>query len=278
MKINEFLRNRKTMIVIVCVGLVAVMLVIHSIITNSILSADSGDDFIPNSNINPRYNEIMKKGSDALTQDTSSMAESTVSTAASESKSDATGTASTAPSTATTKPTKSAGIPAVTAAPGQTVPYATAVPPASPADYSEQWNKGYLLAIDNPDTSYVCAKVTLSDEDRDLLERLCYGEFGSGGFLGASLIAQCVKDAMCFEGYSPVAEVISGNRYDGSTDEGTSDECRQAVRYIFDENHDAVQHRILYMYNPYMVQSTFHESQNFILSYSGVRFFDRWAA
>ena len=38
----------------------------------------------------------------------------------------------------------------------------------------------------------------------------------------------------------------------------------------------AVQHRMLYMYNPYMVKSAFHESQNFILSYQGVRFFDRF--
>ena len=118
--------------------------------------------------------------------------------------------------------------------------------------------------------------MTLTDEDRDLVERLCYGELGSGGFLGACLIAQCVKDSMCFEGYSSVADVISGNKYDGSVESGTSDECRQAVRYIFDENHDAVQHRILYMYNREMVESDFHESQNFVLSYEGVRFFDRW--
>ena len=66
------------------------------------------------------------------------------------------------------------------------------------------------------------------------------------------------------------------HHYDGSVDIAPNEECRQAVRYIFDENHDAVQHRVLYMYNPYLVQSSFHESQNFILSYAGVRFFDRW--
>ncbi|MBQ2570182.1 MAG: hypothetical protein II573_07290 [Ruminococcus sp.] len=124
--------------------------------------------------------------------------------------------------------------------------------------------------------SYACAKVTLTDEDRNLAERICMGEFGTGGFIGAALIAQCVKDAMCFEGYTSVADVISGNHYDGSVDIAPNEACRQAVRYIFDENHDAVQHRILYMYNPYLVQSSFHESQNFILSYAGVRFFDRW--
>lgn len=154
--------------------------------------------------------------------------------------------------------------------------YATAVVPNTPADYGAQWNAGYLLAIDNPDTTYKCPKVTLSKEDRELLERLCYGEFGSGGFIGAALVAQCVKDAMCFEGYESVKEVISACRYDGSTKKGTNAACKQAIKYVFDENHDAIQHKILYMYNPMVVSSQFHESQNYIMTYQDVRFFDKW--
>ena len=72
------------------------------------------------------------------------------------------------------------------------------------------------------------------------------------------------------------AAMIDGCHYTGRTDIGTNEACKQAVRYIFDENHDAVQHRIMYMYNPYIVQSAFHESQNYILTYQDVRFFDRW--
>lgn len=163
-----------------------------------------------------------------------------------------------------------------TATTERSVPFATAAVPDHPADYQAQWDAGYLLAIDNPDTSYSTSTVTLTDADRDLLERLCMGEFGSGGFIGAALIAQAVKDAMCSDGYSSVAAVIKYCRYDGSTSMGTNDACRQAVRYIFDDNHAAVQHRLLYMYNPYICTSSFHESQRFILSYQGVRFFDRW--
>lgn len=157
-----------------------------------------------------------------------------------------------------------------------TVPFATAIPPKEPVDYQAQWDAGYLVAIDNPDKIYECYKVTLTDKDRDLLERLCMGEFGSGGFIGAALIAQAVKDAMCFDGYPTVESVIKNCHYTGSTKIGTNDNCRRAVQYIFDENKDAVQHRIMYMYNPNMVQSAFHESQNYILTYQSVRFFDRW--
>lgn len=157
-----------------------------------------------------------------------------------------------------------------------TIPFATAIPPRVPADYNAQWSAGYLVAIDNPDTTYECAQVTLCDADRELLERLCMGEFGTGGFIGASLIAQAVKNAICFDGYTSVQAVIDNCRYTGRTDLEPNDECKQAVKYIFDDNHDAVQHRIMYMYNPALVQSAFHESQNYILTYQGVRFFDRW--
>ncbi len=157
-----------------------------------------------------------------------------------------------------------------------TVVFATAIPVDNPASHQEQWDAGYLVAIDNPDTIYECSQVTLSDSDRDLLERLCYGEFGSGGFVGACLIAQSVKDAMCFDGYESVQAVIDNYHYTGSTTSGKNEDCVNAVKYIFDENHDAVQHRLLYMYNPDLVQSAFHESQNYILTYGGVRFFDRW--
>ena len=253
MKINAFFKEKKNIIMVVCVLLVAVLLLVHTIITNNILRSNT-NELQSTSNVNPRVNQIKEDGAAALADTTADMSGNTVSTAAPE-----------------TKPATTA-----TTAPHATVQYATAVKPDSPADYKTQWDLGYLLALDNPDTSYQCAKVTLTDEDRDLLERLCYGEFGTGGFIGACLIAQCVKDAMCFDGIGSVADVIRDYHYDGSTEMGTSEECRQAVRYIFDDNRDAVQHRLMYMYNPYMVQSDFHESNNFILSYAGVRFFDRW--
>lgn len=221
------------------------------------------------SNINPKYSDFF--GEDA----TATSSENITSTAAETTKSKIDSAKSKTAST-TAQPTTSPQTSTQPTTEAVTIPFATAIPPKAPADYKAQWDQGYLIAIDNPDTTYACARVTLTDDDRDLLERLCMGEFGSGGFIGAALIAQAVKDAMCFDGYTNVADVIKYCHYDGSTKMGTTDACRQAVKYIFDDNCDAVQHRIMYMYNPYMVSSAFHESQNFILSYQGIRFFDRW--
>lgn len=273
MNIKNVLLRHKNTVVVVCVLLIAALLLACSLIAHNSTPAASDDEPQADSNINPNYREIMENGANALPPGTETMADNTITTSTPAAKTETTAPSGSVPAT-TVKPT--AGSTTVAPTHRQSVQYATAVRPATQADYSEQWDLGYLVAIDNPDKTYACAKVTLTDEDRDLLERLCMGEFGSGGFIGASLIAQAVKDAMCFDGFTSVADVITECHYTGDTDIGTNDECRQAVRYIFDENHDAVQHRILYMYNPSMVDSDFHESQNFILSYGGVRFFDRW--
>lgn len=270
--IHNFLKRHMRSLLFVCTFILAITLVLYTVLAGGVLSAGENAkeiEAVAASNINPKYSELFGEGSTGLSSEntTSAAAETTKSKEESATSKTALTTAqpTTAPQTSTQPITEAV-----------TIPFATAIPPKTPADYNAQWEQGYLIAIDNPDTTYACSRVTLTDEDRDLLERLCMGEFGSGGFIGAALIAQAVKDAMCFDGYTNVADVIKYCRYDGSTKMGTNDACRQAVKYIFDDNCDAVQHRIMYMYNPYMVSSAFHESQNFILSYQGIRFFDRW--
>lgn len=152
--------------------------------------------------------------------------------------------------------------------------YATA-PTQANVSYSAQWNAGYLVAIDNPDSSYHPSHIELSDKDRDLLERLCYGEFGDGGFTGAALIAQAVRDAMATYGISSVRQVINQFSYDGRTDHPGDKTIKDAVTYIFDMDKAAVKHRIIYMYDTAYVDSEFHETQNYVCTFKTTRFFDK---
>lgn len=237
---------------------VTVLIVIQTVFSGSVLTAGESEKTAQAMNVNPNVAQLMASP-DSIEITTTEPVETTKPTVTKK-KTEAT----------TAQPTTQ---PTIAKA---TVAFATAIPAQTPADYNAQWNAGYLVAIDNPDTTYKCGQVTLCEADRDLLERLCMGEFGSGGFVGASLIAQAVKNAMCFDGYTSVQSVIEQCRYTGRTDIEPNADCIRAVEYIFDENHDAVQHRIMYMYNPQLVQSTFHESQNYILTYRNVRFFDRW--
>lgn len=155
--------------------------------------------------------------------------------------------------------------------------FATAPKVEDKASHSAQWDAGYLVAIDGPDTSYGCGHIELSDKDRDLLEKLCMGELGSGGFTGAALIAQAVKNAMYYDGYTNVQSVIDDYHYSGKLTTPTQ-RVKDAVIYVFDMDKDAIQHRILYMYNPKLMDekfSEFHEGLHYICTYQNVRFFDR---
>ena len=131
-------------------------------------------------------------------------------------------------------------------------------------------NSKYLLNIDNPDYNYIPKSFNLSESEKYDIACVVMGEFGGGGFTGCALIAQAIRDAMQTYGYSANDALVNMGYYgyNGSPNYDSYD----AIDYIFSGN-AAVQHRILYMNNTY---SAWHESQNFICEYQGVRFFDAW--
>lgn len=109
------------------------------------------------------------------------------------------------------------------------------------------------------------------------IERIVTGEFG-GSYVGSCLIAQSIKCAIVYDGYTSVSAVIKGMGYVGST-ANRSQNAVNAVKYIFDDNNLAVRHRLFYMCTKDYYDSTpgnFHSTQSFILQYENVLFFDRW--
>ena len=213
---KNFFTKRLNAVLSVALVIISIFVVFQTAFASTLNAGESEQKTQEISNVNPNLAEIMEEDGIELTttQPTTEKTEATKPTKKKTSKKQTT----TSPST--TAPTEA------------TVQFATAIPPKVKADYNAQWNAGYLVAIDNPDPTYKCGQVTLCDEDRDLLERLCMGEFGSGGFVGAALIAQAVKNAMCFDGYTSVAQVIEECKYTGRTDVGTNEACKQAVRYF----------------------------------------------
>lgn len=133
-----------------------------------------------------------------------------------------------------------------------------------------------LLSIGDVDTSYSGHVVKLTDSDRDLLEHLVMGEAGGEGYIGASLVAQCIRDAIVYKGYNSVAEVRTAMAYSGDITKTPNQDVLNAVHFIFDQGGYAVQHKLLYFYAPKLCTSPFHESQQFITEYGGHRFFSTW--
>jgi glucan-binding YG repeat protein len=113
--------------------------------------------------------------------------------------------------------------------------------------------------------------LSLSSYDRAKLERLVMGEAGSTGYYGASLVAQCIRDAMVRSNTTSIDEIISDYGYYGSTATEPNSAVKEAVSFIFDQGGSAVNHRIIVFY---IGHSAWHETQNFVTEYCGMRFFD----
>lgn len=144
-------------------------------------------------------------------------------------------------------------------------------PAAAPASSEGQ---GGLYDIADPDPNYSYKVVKVTGSDRDLLERLVMGEAGDQGYIGAAMVAQCIKDAMTYQGYKTVAEVRSKMKYSGSVSRKPNSDVIKAVAYIFDEGGYAVQHPMLYFYySRNGIKKGFHETQEFVVQYKDHRFF-----
>ena len=136
---------------------------------------------------------------------------------------------------------------------------------------------GYLMDIDNPDPNYTPYAISLSDSDRDKIERVIMRESGYCGYTAMALVAQCMRDAFIRSGATSADAVISGYGYSGSMSMTPSSTCKEVVSYIFDQGGSAVQHRILFYYASDYCSSSWHESQNYICSAGYEKFFDAWS-
>lgn len=141
------------------------------------------------------------------------------------------------------------------------------------SEYTKSLQGTALLDIANPDTDYCGKSVSLTADDRDLLERLVMGEAGDQGFEGAALVAQCIRDTMVYKGISTVAEVRKIYKYSGSIKRKPNQDVLDAVAYIFDEGGYAVRHEVYYFYAPSLCKGKWHETQTFVIEYKDGRFF-----
>lgn len=133
-----------------------------------------------------------------------------------------------------------------------------------------------LVAGTRVDENYTGSVISITGQNRELLEGLVMNEAGNQGFVGAALVAQTIHDTMLLEDCYDVATIKQQYKYSGSMYGTPNDNVVRAVAFIFDKGGMAVQHRLVYYYNPAIVSSEFHESQKFVLEYKDHRFFDRW--
>ncbi len=133
-----------------------------------------------------------------------------------------------------------------------------------------------LVAGSRVDETYSGSVISITGQNRTLLEGLVMNEAGNQGFIGAALVAQTIHDTMLLENCYDVPTIKEQYKYSGSMYGTPNDDVMRAVSFIFDKGGMAVQHRLIYYYNSDIVSSSFHERQKFVVEYRDHRFFDRW--
>ena len=88
-------------------------------------------------------------------------------------------------------------------------------------------------------------------------------------------MAQTIRDTWIHGGYTDMYTLKANQGYYGTVVSNPSQTCIDAVDFILNGGY-AVKHRLYYFYAPDVIQSGWHETQNFVVHYKGHRFFDRW--
>lgn len=111
----------------------------------------------------------------------------------------------------------------------------------------------------------------LSEEERAIVESVVMAEAGAEPYIGKMAVAQCILDA-CKSEHERPAEIIRSFGYTEKRPEPNED-VKRAVSAVFDSGEVATDAEILYFYAPALVSSAWHESQTYVCTIGGHRFF-----
>ena len=111
----------------------------------------------------------------------------------------------------------------------------------------------------------------LSDYERAELESLVMAESGAESYEGQMGVAQCILNACEKEGKQP-SEIAIMYRYTKHRP-APNESVKEAVRAVFDRGEVITDAKILYFYAPAIVYSAWHESQTYVLTVGGHKFF-----
>lgn len=115
--------------------------------------------------------------------------------------------------------------------------------------------------------------IHLTDSERHIIESIVAGESGNQPFDGKKLVAQCIYNSMLRDNMSP-SQVRKQYSYSGYKDIdefekeclkaygniNAADECRQAVKEIFDNCSMPTDDFVLFFYAPAHSKGTWHEN------------------
>lgn len=111
----------------------------------------------------------------------------------------------------------------------------------------------------------------LSEEEFITACRMVMGEAGAEPYDGMIAVAQCILAACEADGIVP-SEVRTEYRYAGWKEE-YSDKVERAVYAVFREGIRVCEEEIIFFYAPALCTSNWHETQDYVLTIGGHKFF-----
>ena len=150
------------------------------------------------------------------------------------------------------------------------------------SDMSVQYSKGQTSGNQSSEPEHTEPKTStyryaylihLTDSERHVVESIVAGESGNQPFVGKKLVAQAIYNGMLRDNMSP-SQVRKQYSYDGYKDidefekeclkaygnTNAADECRQAVKEIFDNYSMPTDDFVLFFYAPAHSKGTWHEN------------------
>jgi spore germination cell wall hydrolase CwlJ-like protein len=116
------------------------------------------------------------------------------------------------------------------------------------------------------------ARYRLTAEERELLCQVVMAEAGTEPCEGKIAVSQCLLNACEKTGKRP-AEIVEEYGYTDRRVEPNA-ETREAVAAVFDAGETVTDAKILFFYAPALVSSEWHESQTYVCTIGGHRFFE----
>lgn len=111
----------------------------------------------------------------------------------------------------------------------------------------------------------------LTPEQRTLIEQVVSAESRGEPYDGQLAVAQCILNACIKDDITPEQAIVK-YKYTTNRAEPT-DSVKEAVAAVFDRGEFITEEPLLYFYNPELVTSNFHESQDFVIEINNHRFF-----
>lgn len=115
---------------------------------------------------------------------------------------------------------------------------------------------------------------SLSDYERWVVECIVMGESGAESYTGQMLVAQCILNGCLKEGIAP-SQLRVKYQYSG-WNENVSESVKEAVEAVFVNGEVVTEEFILYFYAPKYGTSSWHESQKWVITEGGHKFFAGW--